>query len=65
MMAKRTSAPEIPPAMYLNSDEYHEGKRAFSDGSSCPYPIGSGDKRTRWWIGYFDAKNAHLLKARE
>lgn len=38
--------------------EWLAGKAAFLNGYSdsvCPYPIRSGDPRTRWMTGYYDS----------
>lgn len=41
--------------------QYGEAQRFFASGmemsasNSCPYPMGSGDARTAWMSGFFDA----------
>lgn len=43
---------------------YREGEAAWVlDGKTaeCPYPVGSGDRRTMWWTGYLDARTASRL----
>jgi hypothetical protein len=44
------------------SPEYVEGLKAFDRGepnSENPYP--RGDKRTRWFVGWYDAKYEPML----
>lgn len=54
------------PTRDIPSYAYQMGQLAYANGRvavrcECPYPIGSGDQRTQWYMGYLDAKNARLL----
>ena len=49
------------------SPEYSEGIAAFDAGlsnESNPYPIHSsqGDKRTRWFVGWYDRKHEPIMR---
>lgn len=43
---------------------YREGEASWEkhgESAYCPYPVGSGDRRTQWWTGYLDARTASRL----
>lgn len=43
---------------------YRQGEAAWvldGAGAECPYPVGAGDRRTYWWMGYLDARTASRL----
>ena len=49
----------------MNLEEYRVGLSAFRCGrpeSDCPNPIGSGDKRTSWLVGWWDGRFESKLK---
>lgn len=64
-MKRNRSTRNIPSYdEYASALAYRQGQAAFHDGRTqdyCPYLRGSGDKRTKWFTGYLDARNARLL----
>lgn len=40
---------------YEEGRSYYLSRMSMSDSNGCHYPIGSGDKRTAWMLGFFDA----------
>ena len=68
MVRKRTEEEIISAKESTATAEYVEGHMAWLDkdecqsADPCPYAIGSGDRRCRWWMGYYDHKYEEFFR---
>lgn len=55
-MSKTRKATKLPTGA-RNTVAYREGRKAYEKGSDlCPYEQWSGDQRSSWWTGWYDAR---------